>query len=176
MDTRAQSFFSCLKNLSFEFFKKKQEAHFFPRIYLWGNKRCHYLISTSWYLEESPLCSSKKSLTISTRKERKKGGGGGGLEEKSKSLRVNQKALLCRRKFLREKKGSQNVVLCVFLLSSFSFRWGKRKFLVLSVYYIGKETCLLTPPKSHCFPKTRIWDGFFIFISMPRAKEKNHRK
>ena len=109
MDSRAQSFFSCLKNVPFEFFKKKQEAQIFrSRIYLWGgNKRCHYLISTSWYLQESPLCSFKKSLTISTRKERR------GLEEKSKSSRVNQEALLCRRKFLREKKGSKNVVHCL---------------------------------------------------------------
>ncbi len=98
----------CLLNSS----RKNRKPNFFTRAFICGGETNVAII---WYrhLEESPLCSSKKSLTISTRKERKKGGGKGGLEEKSKSSRVNQEALLCRRRKFWEGKKAHKMLCSV---------------------------------------------------------------
>ena len=145
---------------AFWIFQEKQEAQFFPRIYLWGNKRCHYLISTSWYLEESPLCSSKKSLTISTRNERKKGGWGVGRKIKILACQPKSPFVPKKKIFEREKRLTKCCALCLSFVVGME-RETKILGTVSVLYWEGD--LLIDPPKKPLFPKNEDLRRFFHF-------------
>ena len=165
MDSRAQSFFSCLKNVPFEFFKKKQEAQFFSPAYLFVGKQTLPLfyidIVVSWG-ESGSIVQLKKIPNNFHTKRKKEGGRERGFGRKIKILACQPKSPFVPKKkiFEREKRLTKCCALCLSFVVGME-RETKILGTVSVLYWEGD--LLIDPPKKPLFPKNEDLRRFFHF-------------